>query len=62
MKPLAMWSISLDVDCPGCGKLVDLLRYADFWDGRKLAIGESSEDEEVKCPKCGHEFSAEIVY
>ncbi len=67
MTPLiATWSIQLWTECPKCEQDVDLLDYCDFWDGRKLEIGENGTDrsasQEVLCPKCSHEFTVECVY
>lgn len=65
-NPLATWSISLDVDCPGCDGYVDLLAYADFWDGRHLDACEHGTDRstnvEVVCPECNHEFKVDLEY
>lgn len=61
-NPTACWSISLDVECPGCHEDVDLLEYVDFWDHRHLEAGEAKEDVEVVCPKCGHEFAVNTAY
>jgi endogenous inhibitor of DNA gyrase (YacG/DUF329 family) len=47
-------------DCPKCGEPVDLLEAPDFWDGRQLDIPEhgteNSDNLEVTCPECGHDF------
>lgn len=65
-RPTALWSVSLDADCPACEQNVNLLDYGDFWDGRKLEIPEHgtdrSRDVEVVCPDCGHEFSVDLEY
>lgn len=65
-KLKATWSISLDTECPGCKEYVDLLRYSDFWDGRGLEVcehnTERSEDVEVVCPECNHEFTVDLEY
>jgi phage FluMu protein Com len=57
----ARWSVSLDCDCPKCGKHVNLLDAPDFWDGRTLNIPEhgteNSDNLEVRCPECDHEFN-----
>jgi hypothetical protein len=62
----ATWNISLDCECPGCKNDVDLLDYADFWDGRYLNPCEHDTDRsrgvEVVCPMCGHEFEVDLVY
>lgn len=59
-KARASWSVSLDCDCPKCGKYVDLLQAVDFWDGRPLEIAQHdtpySDNMEVACPECGHDF------
>jgi len=63
---IATWHVSLDCDCPKCDEYVDLLDYADFWDGRTLEIAEHGTDNstgvEVTCPKCGHEFTVNCEY
>ena len=63
---IAVWSVELNCRCPGCGSFVDLLEYADFWDGRQLAVAENctdnSQDVEVVCPKCNHEFKVDCEY
>lgn len=56
-KALATWHVSLYIDCPHCDADLDLLvDIPDFWDGRKLEIGESmteqSNNQEVECPNC----------
>jgi hypothetical protein len=59
----AYWDASLDCECPGCKKDVDLLEYADFWDGRNdLEIAQQAEGIEVVCPKCGREFTVNTVW
>jgi endogenous inhibitor of DNA gyrase (YacG/DUF329 family) len=62
---LATWSLSLDCECPKCGKDVDLLRTDDFWDSGLQACEtctDRSNDLEVSCPECGHEFVVECEY
>lgn len=58
---IATWTVELNCICPGCEEHVDLLDYADFWDGRMLDVPEHgterSKDVEVVCPKCAHEFA-----
>lgn len=65
-KIAATWSVSLDADCPDCNAAVDLLYYADFWDGRQLDIAEHgtdrSDNQAVVCPNCGHEFTVKCVW
>jgi len=66
IRPVATWSISLDCDCPGCGKYVDLLDYVDFWDGNRVAPCEHDTDNstelDVVCPECGHGFEVDLTY
>jgi endogenous inhibitor of DNA gyrase (YacG/DUF329 family) len=53
--------VSLLSECPKCKQDVDLLDYAEFWDGRDIDIPEHgterSDNLEVVCPECGHEFA-----
>jgi hypothetical protein len=62
----AQWCVELNCDCPGCKAHVDLMLYSDFWDGRSLEIPEHgterSDNMEVVCPECGHEFSVCCVW
>lgn len=58
---MATWSISLDCDCPKCGDFVDLLSEDNFWEAhQRLKPIEHGTDRsnnlEVICPECGHEF------
>jgi len=64
VPPRAQWTIELHADCPACKEYVDLLQYADFWDGRgkELQTGQNKENVEVVCPECGHEFIVDCVY
>ena len=62
---IATWIIQLNCKCPHCDNHVDLLDYADFWDGRKIAAGEHgterTENMEVVCPECGADFVVNCV-
>jgi len=62
----ATWVVELNCTCPKCGEDVDLLDYADFWDGRQLDVPEHGTDRskgvEVMCPDCGHEFAVDCEY
>lgn len=67
MEPIvAEWRVELNCHCPACKEFVDLLSYTDFWDGRRLDIAESetarSQNVEVVCPECGHDFEVDLVY
>jgi len=66
-KIFATWNLNLYCDCPNCKEHVDLLDYPDFWDGRshlKACENNSihSENVDVICPKCGHEFIVDLEY
>lgn len=63
-RQLACWTIELNVECPKCGDYVDLLDSSDFWDGRKLEIGEQKKAVEVSCPRdeCHHDFLVDLTY
>jgi len=68
-KIYASWHVSLNVDCPGCKKYVDLIKLDDFWlDHPNLQIGQSSFgyngifNLEVECPECGHKFKVDLEY
>jgi hypothetical protein len=62
----ATWNLALTTTCPGCREYVDLLDYADFWNGRQLEACEHatqrSHDVEVTCPECMHEFAVDLEY
>lgn len=62
----ATWSISLDVECPGCKENVDLTECDDFWDGGEPQPMEHrtarTTNREVFCPRCGHEFVCDFTY
>ena len=62
----ATWTVELNCECPECKQYVDLLDYTDFWDGRRLEIAEHgtdrSNDVDVICPECGHEFTVDCYY
>jgi ribosomal protein S27AE len=58
----AQWRVELDCDCPRCGEAVDLTDVEEFWqDHSNLDIPEHgterSDNLEVTCPECGHEFA-----
>ena len=56
----AFWSVELNCECPKCGEYVNLLDAPDFWEDRTLDIPEhgteNSNNLEVQCPVCDHEF------
>ncbi len=65
-KIRAIWDIRLWSDCPLCKESIDLLDYADFWDGRTIEICEQDTEKtrgmEVVCPECSHEFEVDCEY
>lgn len=62
----AQWTVELNCDCPKCGDYVNLLDAADFWDVRSLEIPQhdtvDSDNLEVICPACEHEFEVCCVW
>ena len=62
----ATWNLSLNCDCPHCKEWVNLLDYADFWDGARFVACEYSTDRtkdvNVICPECGEEFTVDFTY
>jgi phage FluMu protein Com len=63
----ATWDISLNCECPKCKEFVDLLRAQDFWcDHERLMPVENgterSNNLEVSCPECNHEFEVCCEY
>ncbi|MCP4568994.1 MAG: hypothetical protein GY841_15575 [FCB group bacterium] len=62
----ATWSISLDCNCPECKEDIDLLDGPDFWEMHDFEIGEHetkrTQNVEVICPNCEHEFSVNLSY
>lgn len=61
-NPRATWVVELNVECPACHELVDLLEYSDFWDGKKLQPAEPREGQEEVCPKCFETIIVDFVY
>lgn len=66
-KITAQWCVELNCECPACDEYVDLMNAADFWEGKStLEIAEhgteKSNNLQVTCPKCGHDFVACCEY
>lgn len=59
-KPIAEWSVSLDVDCPHCDSFVDLCDNPDFPDCG-IRVFEKSDEHEAVCPECQKEFICKIA-
>lgn len=63
----AQWEVELNCNCPSCGERVNLLDGADFWEAhKKLDIPEHdteySNNLEVWCPECDHEFEVCCIW
>jgi phage FluMu protein Com len=62
----AQWTVELNCDCPKCKVSVNLLDYPDFWIQRQLEIPEHgterSDNLEVGCPECDHQFTVCCVW
>jgi len=59
----AIWSISIDTDCPECGEAFDITQSEDFWgeEGRDLKLAETAAIE-TSCPACAHAFTVRCVW
>lgn len=60
MNEIAIWHISLDVECPKCGTCFDLTNDDDFYHNFEPA--EDAKDYEAVCPECSHEFMVDFEY
>ena len=62
-KIKALWNLALLVECPDCKAIVDLLDMDDFWDHKPNDFNILHRKEnDVYCPKCGHEFVCDFDY
>jgi predicted RNA-binding Zn-ribbon protein involved in translation (DUF1610 family) len=63
---IATWCVELNCDCPNCGEYVDVTKAEGFWDGNEITVPEQrterSNNLEVVCPECGHEFEVCCEY
>ncbi len=57
----AVWDISLDIQCPECHQMVNLLDIPDSREALDIEIGEMRRDQPVWCPECGAEFICDIT-
>lgn len=56
-NPTALWTLELEVTCPHCKELVDLMTDPDFWEDRTEDFSVLHKtDQEVYCPECGSKF------
>tara|TARA_R110002126_G_scaffold169083_1_gene317633 strand:- start:227 stop:433 length:207 start_codon:yes stop_codon:yes gene_type:complete len=59
---IATWSLSLYAKCPYCREVSDILDDGDFWIDAGIDAMEvetkRSNNLEVVCPECDHEFMA----
>ena len=64
-KNIACLSWSLDVECPGCKKDIDLsdCDTDDFSIARRIFTNEwdKLQGHEITCPHCTHEFALDSV-
>lgn len=61
----AVWSLSLDCQCPECEHDIDLMDIDDFWGSGIQPIEhdtKKTKEYEVTCPECEHEFLVDFVY
>lgn len=61
----AGWHFDLMVDCPHCGKNVNLLDNIEFWDraGRfELSVGDQDFELDEPCPECGKTIECITLY
>ena len=66
-KPVAEWSLSLDVTCPRCGEYFDIIAHdcEFFIDGAMEPLENDtprSSDYEVTCPTCDEEFKCDFSW
>lgn len=64
-KLTATWDISLNTACPKCEFSIDLTDTDDFWHCGFEPIEhgtKATEDFDVTCPDCGHEFQVDFEY
>ncbi|WYC18358.1 zinc-ribbon domain protein [Citrobacter phage vB_CfrS_K1M] len=58
----ASWCVSLIVECPGCGKVMDLTENDNVIDGTFCSALENEKDYPVECPECGNHFTCDFAY
>lgn len=58
---VAIWSISLDTQCPKCYHDFDIMDYdRDAIEG--VAALQTGRDIDITCPECEHEFEARLEF
>lgn len=60
-KNVAFWSIQLHAECPSCKAEFDLIDQDSFRESGVDPLGRV-KDYEVTCPRCEHEFLADLEY
>lgn len=60
-KSVAYWSISLDTECPSCGKDFDLIELDSFRESSVNPL-DRTKDYEITCPHCEHEYLLDLEY
>lgn len=58
--PVATWHISLDIECPKCGKDVDLTDVYECYEN--IEPGQTVKAHSFNCPECNEEFEADTQY
>ena len=62
----ATWVLELNCECPGCGEYVNLADECEFWCDNRIEAAEHNTERsnnlEVCCPDCGHEFTVKCIW
>ena len=59
----AVWDIRLDVECPNCERLFDVLSLDDAGGILQgVETGQSDAELEIECPGCLTEFTCKTVF
>lgn len=58
----ASWCVSLIVECPSCGEVMDLTESDDVLDGTFCTALENEKNYQVECHECGNHFTCDFAY
>ena len=64
-ETIATWRVSLDCTCPKCGWAIDVMDDESFRENRIEACEHDTprtDNMEVSCSACGHEFEVCCEY